>query len=132
MEEQQVLKHFHSTVNRSVDGQFVLRLPVKITAEDLGNTLKMDSCRFLNVERKLQRDNNLRDAYVQFMQEYLRMGCMEKIVENKVPRWSWYLPHHAVIKTSSLTTKVRVVFDVSARSTKGISLNDILMCGPAL
>jgi len=42
----------------------------------------------------------------------------------------YYLPHHAVMKESSITTKLRVVFDGSAPSSSGLSLNDILYRGP--
>jgi hypothetical protein len=44
----------------------------------------------------------------------------------------YYMPHHAVIKEHSISTKTRVVFDASAKTTNGISLNDQLMIGPTL
>ncbi|XP_011859009.1 PREDICTED: uncharacterized protein LOC105556522 [Vollenhovia emeryi] len=44
----------------------------------------------------------------------------------------FYMPHHAVIKSSSSTTRVRVVFDASAKTSNGTSLNDRLMVGPTI
>lgn len=44
----------------------------------------------------------------------------------------FYLPHQAVIRKDKLTTKLRVVFDGSAKSSNGNSLNDKLLCGPNL
>ncbi|GFW74752.1 integrase catalytic domain-containing protein [Trichonephila clavipes] len=55
---------------------------------------------------------------------------MELVPKNDyAKREAYYLPHHAVLRDSS-TTKLRVVFDASAKSTSGYSLNDILMVGP--
>ena len=45
----------------------------------------------------------------------------------------YYLPHHCVFKEASTTTKLRVVFDGSAKTEpKGPSLNDTLMVGPKI
>ncbi|XP_070075146.1 uncharacterized protein [Drosophila takahashii] len=45
---------------------------------------------------------------------------------------NYYLPHHAVIKPESTTTKLRVVFNASSPSANGTSLNDVLHAGPVL
>ena len=40
-----------------------------------------------------------------------------------------YLPHHAVLREDKLTTKLRIIYDASAR-TSGQSLNECLYVGP--
>lgn len=47
-------------------------------------------------------------------------------------RLECYLPHHPVFKESSTTTKIRPVFDGSAKTTSNFSLNEALMVGPVL
>lgn len=52
--------------------------------------------------------------------------------EDSPPPLTYYLPHHAVIKEDSETTKARMVFDASCRTFSGLSLNDCLMVGPII
>ena len=44
----------------------------------------------------------------------------------------FYLLIHIVRKESSMTTKIRAVFDVSAKTSTGTSLNNILLVGPTV
>jgi hypothetical protein len=87
----------------------------------------MARTRFLNLERRLLKNQTLAKTYNDFILKYLSMGHMEKI-EDPIKEGCYYLPHHAVIKQNSLTTKTRVVFDAPAVTTSGLSLNDILLC----
>ncbi|KYN27671.1 hypothetical protein ALC57_02931, partial [Trachymyrmex cornetzi] len=43
-----------------------------------------------------------------------------------------YIPHHSVLRETSSTTKLRVVFNASCKTTNGTSLNDHLLVGPKL
>lgn len=107
--------------------------PLKPEVSDLGNSLIMGTSRFISVERRLQIDEYSREAYVAFMEEYEKLGHMHVVTnEAALLSRSFYLSHHPILKASSLTTKFRVVFDASAISSTGISLNDILMFGPTV
>jgi len=72
------------------------------------------------------------------MDEYLSLGHMQLVPEddssydNTSNKLIFFLPHHAIFKESSTTTKTRIVFDASAKSTTGVSLNDMLMVGPTI
>ena len=71
--------------------------------------------------------------YASIIQDQLEAGIIERVVElEKAPKVH-YLPHQAVIRKESTTTKVRVVYDASSREGKvGTSLNDCLHVGPSL
>ena len=49
-----------------------------------------------------------------------------KVIDGKAIN---YLPHHAVMKDGSTATKVRVVFDGPAKTSTGISFNEVLRFG---
>ncbi|XP_045510293.1 uncharacterized protein LOC123705522 [Colias croceus] len=59
------------------------------------------------------------------------MGHMKKL-EDDDDKSTIYLPHHAVIRQDKETTKVRVVFDASAKGSNGLSLDDLMRVGPVL
>ncbi|XP_058816945.1 uncharacterized protein LOC131680243 [Topomyia yanbarensis] len=57
---------------------------------------------------------------------------MVEVVNEASSGIEYYLPHHAVLKPDSTTTKLRVVFDASCKTSTGVSLNDALMVGPVV
>ena len=67
--------------------------------------------------------------------EYFDMDHAEPVPTvdfSKQPSELFYLPMHAVMKESSTTTKIHAVFDASAKSSSGVSLNDQLCIGPTV
>lgn len=66
------------------------------------------------------------------MQEYLELNHMSRVTEEKSTVAPIYLPHYGVWRESSITTKLRVVFDGSAKTASGISLSETLMTGAKL
>jgi len=58
---------------------------------------------------------------------------MEQVSDNNEnDKPVYYIPHHAVLRDNSLTTKLRVVFDASCATDTGKSHNDILLKGPSI
>ncbi|XP_067216952.1 uncharacterized protein [Linepithema humile] len=132
-EENSCEEYFVKTTHRTADGQFVVRLPFRMDKiEQLGDSRATALKRFHAMERKLQRDPTLRKQYVQFLREYQQLGHMTRVEHSKLSQPGYYLPHYPVLKGTSLTTKLRVVFDASCKTSTGISMNDVLMVGPVL
>ena len=89
--------------------------------------------RFLNVETKLLSNKKLHEEYSKFLRDIIDLGPSEKVpVRELETKTCYYLPHHSFLKSDSTTTKLRVVFDASAKTTTGITLNECLMVGPKL
>lgn len=131
-EEQLCEDVFNSTVKRDTDGRFVVKLPVRENLVKLGDSYNSALKRFLLLERRFDRQPELYQHYNLFINEYYNLNHMREVTENSTDNVPYYMPHHAVIKPSSTTTKVRVVFDASMKSSSGLSLNNVLMVGPTV
>jgi len=81
---------------------------------------------FSSLECRLKRDPATPEEYVNFMNEYERLNPMMEVKVSSVPRSHYFILHHCVLKPDSSTAKLRVVFDASAPSSTGKSLNNIL------
>nr|XP_040241612.2 uncharacterized protein LOC120961699 isoform X1 [Anopheles coluzzii]XP_049461104.1 uncharacterized protein LOC125906417 isoform X1 [Anopheles coluzzii]XP_049463243.1 uncharacterized protein LOC120950902 isoform X1 [Anopheles coluzzii]XP_049464286.1 uncharacterized protein LOC125907234 isoform X1 [Anopheles coluzzii] len=132
VEEKHCEELYRSKTGRNSDGRYVVQMPkhpefsVRL-GESKGQALR----RFYSLEKRLSRNSQLKKEYHAFMQEYIDLGHMQPVNENaSSPTKTFYLPHHPVIKESSSTTKVRVVFDGSAKTSTGYSLNEALCVGP--
>ncbi|XP_044583145.1 uncharacterized protein LOC123264093 [Cotesia glomerata] len=119
--------HYQLNTTRDASGRYIVKLPFKVENVDFGNSKQQAYKRFLSLQRILNLDQQLKIEYNKVMQEYIDLSHMVLVSHDQEP--GYYLPHHPVIKTSSTTTKVRVVFDASAKSDKGISLNKVLLTG---
>ncbi|XP_072376467.1 uncharacterized protein [Diabrotica undecimpunctata] len=126
---------FETTTTRSENGHFIVQLPFKFSPELLGESLDTAISRFLLLEKRFSRNRELNDLYKQFIKEYQELGHMVKVnptVSLHPSRKSYFLPHHGVLKETSLTTKLRVVYDGSCPTTSGWSLNDLQYTGPKI
>ncbi|XP_054719312.1 uncharacterized protein LOC129228653 [Uloborus diversus] len=127
-------KFYSETTTRDDTGRYEVKLPFK-EEPSLGNSRDQAVARFLSLERKLIQNPSMYDQYKNFMREYLSLNHMELVQAEEIiveDRKCFYMPHHGVIREHSSTTKLRVVFDASAKSSTNISLNDVLHAGPKL
>ncbi|XP_036317473.1 uncharacterized protein LOC118732444, partial [Rhagoletis pomonella] len=132
VEEDLCEEHFIKTHKRLESGEFSVRLPAKSPHCELGESYQQAINRFKALERKFQRNAELKQQYSSFIKEYLDLNHMSVVdtIPKQIP--VNFLPHHCVLKADSTTTKLRVVFDGSAATSNGRSLNSILMKGPTI
>lgn len=122
--------HFVQTTKREKDGRFCVQIPFKEPPNLLGETFEQAQKRFFALEKRLNRNEHYKKLYSDFINEYITLGHMTRIKRYNTPHY--FMPHHGVFREHSTTTKLRVVFDASARSSNGRSLNDLQMVGPPI
>ena len=119
-------KQTHFRDNAS--SKYVVALPFKIKNPAFGESRELALRRLYSLENRLYKNPSLLNLYKEFMQNYLDSGYMSPI--KGVGKF--YIPHHCIIKEESVSTKLRVVFDASMKSSNDLSLNDVLYAGPKL
>jgi len=128
MEENICERHFLDNVSQNSQTRYTVKLLVREQIlNNIGYSRESALKRLRGIERRFKRDHTLKIQYAAFLDEYLSLGHMRlkpSIAEESI---LFYLPHHYVFKTS----KIRIVFDASCRSSYGESLNDALLVGLA-
>ena len=113
------------------DGRFMVPLPLKPNTGALGESRSTAVRWFLALECSLHHKRHFSE-FSASIQKHFDMCHAEEVplsAMDKLPHSVYYLPMHAVQKNSSTTTKLRVVFDASAKPASGLSLNDLLSVG---
>jgi hypothetical protein len=125
---------FRETHERTPEGRFVVKLPFKNNPPSVGPTRPMAIKQFKRLETRFAANEQLHLEYDNFIKEYLQLKHMEIVGSDELfTSAAYYLPHHPIIKQSSLTTKTRVVFNASFKAGGDeLSLNDNLFTGPNL
>ena len=103
---------------------------------DLVNNYHSAKARLDNLLSNIRANPELKKAYVAAMNEYINMKVVERVTDDKVTdperKDVYFLPHQAVYDIERVSTQCRIVFDTLAKSGNQCSLNDNLICGPAL
>ena len=113
------------------DGRYQVSLPWKDPHPVLPDNYQLCVKRLHGLLRRLRQDPNMLDQYDSIIRDQIKQGIVQPVEpqQTTVAGKVHYLPHHAVIRRDKETTKLRIVYDASARSD-GPSLNNCLYTGP--
>jgi len=118
----EIVEEFHENYSR-VESRFIVKLPNRLPPTELEQTRKLALRRFHSNEKSLTRKDKLSDFQAS-VSDFVSSGNAEIIPRKEFANQPhFYLPVHGVFIESSSTTKLRPVFNASARSSYGISLN---------
>ena len=113
------------------DGRYEVALPWKDPHPTLPDNYQLSLKRLQGLLRRLQHDQGVLQEYNAIIQNQIQQGIVEVVEhhDHSENEKIHYLPHHAVIRQDKETSKLRIVYDASARAN-GPSLNDCLHIGP--
>ena len=128
--ERSVHQEFEESISFK-NGRYEVSLPWKHPHPVLPDNYKLSRNRLQSVLRRLCQTPIILQEYDSIIRKQLELGIVQPIKDSDHGEVGnvHYLPHHAVIRQDKMTTKVRVVYDASAK-TAGPSLNECLFTGP--
>ena len=125
IEDQKVVhQEFLEQLKRHSDGWYETGLPSKGDHSPLPNNETGSLKRLGSLVQRLKRNGKIED-YDAIIREQLREGIVEEEQMTAKGR-EFYIPHKAVIRENAETTKMRIVYDASAKAP---SLNECLDAG---
>ena len=130
-DQKTVYYEFEEQLSRDQAGWYEATLPWKGNHPPLPTYENGSKRRLEQLVRKLERNGQYFE-YNKIIQDQLNQGVIEPAPATKTEK-EFYIPHKAVIRKQAETTKLRVVYDASAKERETLpSLNDCLHAGPPL
>ena len=113
---------------KEIEGRYEIQLPWKNNCTPKSDSYMMCSKRLFQLHSRLKKDESLLREYDQTIRQQIDSKIIEECEKSQdTEDRSHFLPHHGVIKQDRQTTKLRVVFDGSAKSSNDdLSLIDFL------
>lgn len=128
--EAEIRTNFQTCIDKTDDGRYEVPLLWKEGHLPLPNNRDLAMKRLETTTRKLH-EQDLFNSYDDVLSEWKQLDIIEEVAPQESMVNGHYLPHRAVVKENS-TTRVRPVFDASARKGTEPSLNQCLESGPNL
>lgn len=113
-------------------GRYQTLLPWKPSHNVLPDNYRLSKKRLLSLLRRLKQSPSVLKNMMPLSRSSSTMHGIVEVVDDTGPQISGpthYMPHHAVIRQDKQTSKLRIVYDTSARADSP-SLNDCLYVGP--
>ena len=112
--------------------RYQVTLPWKSDTRPLSDCHALCVGRLNQLYKRLMKGESILKEYDEVFRKQLEDGIIERVPHSEEGLSSrHFLPHHGVIREDKETTKLRVVFDGSAKDgVKDLSLNDCLEKGP--
>ncbi|XP_068692649.1 uncharacterized protein [Montipora foliosa] len=130
-DKEQVYDEFKEQLQTSSEGWYQTGLPWKGSHPPLPSNEGGSLQRLHTLLRKLERSNTL-ERYNEVIRQQREEGIVEPVSSPPVGK-EFYIPHKAVVREAAESTKLRIVYDASAReSEKSPSLSEYLEAGPPL
>ncbi|KYN03590.1 hypothetical protein ALC62_05563 [Cyphomyrmex costatus] len=125
---EEVHEAFLKTVRLNENGRYEVRLPWLQTHPEINDNRDLAHKRLITTTKKLKSEG-LFYEYNAVFDEWMAEGIIEEVPAEEAHNWGHYLPHRHVVKEKS-TTRIRPVFDASAKDKSFPSLNQCLEKGP--
>ncbi|EPB66349.1 Tas retrotransposon peptidase A16 [Ancylostoma ceylanicum] len=130
----QIVNDFYSTVQIQ-DGKIYVRFPWKPNKASLSNNYNLALSRLHQLFKMKERNPQCWEEYCNIINDQLLKNFVEDAprsqgADDRTPQY--YIPHQAVIKSESATTKTRIVLDASSKMKGQLSLNDVIYQGPLI
>ena len=129
------IEKFHDSVEWHEDvKRYSVGMPFNNRIERLKQNKELAYARLFQLMKKFVQDPSFAVQYALTIKDYIAKYA-EEVLDPDAPTDGpvCYLPHRAVVRPDRSTTKIRIVFDGSAKCGRDeVCLNDCLMQGPNL